>query len=29
MCGACDATDVTLESGDEFTVEAIDVAEVA
>jgi len=28
-CGACGATDVVLESGDEFTIQTIDVAEVA
>ncbi|HEY3672385.1 MAG TPA: hydrogenase maturation nickel metallochaperone HypA [Acidimicrobiia bacterium] len=28
-CGACGGTDVTMESGDEFMIEAIDVAEVA
>jgi len=28
-CGACGATNVVLETGDEFTIQTIDVAEVA
>jgi hydrogenase nickel incorporation protein HypA/HybF len=29
VCGACGSTDVELESGDELTIQAVDVSEVA
>ena len=29
VCGSCGSTDVTLETGEEFQIDTIDVAEVA